>query len=517
MKFINKVNREYLSVESPAIISRVWVILTLIILIATTFLVWQTTRLTSFSQISQNTSSKANYYSNEIELRKNKIEFALKELSYRSAYDLDKLDTEWNEQADFYIQNYEGIDSIIWVDKDFIIKKIASTSRTDLSVDQSVKEIPPDVEELSIFQPINKERELIGFIYSEVDIPKLVLSVTEEAQNDYEIQIYNEDSLIYSSEDWESPKERFAKRVQFNLHSADSYELVLKPTDIFISSNTLQANQILIFGFILSLGIAVVVWIAQNLDHKSKLLLQTQDKLMASQTELIASNQELESFSYSVSHDLRAPLRHVQGFVELLSAHLQGTLDDKSQHYLEVISRATDDMGQLIDSLLSYSRVGKTIIDKTQVDLNEVIRDTISDFRPELKTRKIEWTIAELPPVYGDVTMIRHIFNNLISNALKFTRQETTAMIEIGSKPDPEKTDHIVIYIKDNGAGFDMQYTEKLFGVFQRLHSQKEYEGTGIGLANVKRMTQRHGGRVWAEGALDEGAVFYFTLPKYQE
>ncbi len=517
MKFINNVNREYLSVKPHAIIARVWVILTAIILIAITVFVWQATRASTLSYISQNTSSKANYYSTEIELRKNRIEFALKELAFRSDYRLDKLDTEWNEQANFYIQNYAGIDSIIWVDKDFVIKKIASASSTDFSTDQSVKDASPGLEYLFLFQPIYKERELIGFIFSELNIPKLVLSVTEEAQDEYQTQIYNEQSLIYSSEDWESSKERFAKRVQFDLNSPDSWELLLKPTDKYINSNTLLANVVLFFGFILSLGIAVVVWIAQNLDQKSKLLLQTQDELIASQTELIASNQELESFSYSVSHDLRAPLRHVHGFVELLKSHLQGTLDDKSQHYIEVISEATDDMGRLIDSLLSYSRMGKTQIDKTKVDLNEVVSETISAFQPELQTRNIEWTIAKLPPVYGDITMISLLFNNLISNALKFTREETTAMIEIGSKPDPEKSNHIIIYVKDNGAGFDMQYTEKLFGVFQRLHSQKEYEGTGIGLANVKRMTQRHGGRVWAEGALGEGAAFYFTLPKYQE
>ena len=229
------------------------------------------------------------------------------------------------------------------------------------------------------------------------------------------------------------------------------------------------------------------------------------------------SNKELESFSYSVSHDLRAPLRHVAGFVELLNNNLQETLDAQSRHYLEVISKATNDMGQLIDDLLSFSRIGKTVIESRKVDLNLLIKQVIETFEPELDRRSIEWDIGKLPDVNGDTEMLRLVLSNLVSNALKFTSLKTSARIEIGSKPDPENTNQVVFYIKDNGAGFDMQYREKLFGVFQRLHSQKVFQGTGIGLANVKRVILRHGGKVWAEGVLDKGAVFYFALPKYEE
>jgi len=234
-------------------------------------------------------------------------------------------------------------------------------------------------------------------------------------------------------------------------------------------------------------------------------------------TQLETANQELESFSYSVSHDLRAPLRHVVGFVELLNDHLQGKLDDQSKHFLEVISKSTNDMGQLIDDLLSFSRIGKTVMESRKVDLNLLIKQVIETFEPEMVGRNIKWDIGKLPDVKGDTEMLKIVMSNLISNALKFTSLKTSARIEIGSKPDPENTNQVVFYIKDNGAGFDMQYREKLFGVFQRLHSQKDFRGTGIGLANVKRVIQRHGGKVWAEGVLEEGAVFYFTLSKYEE
>ena len=233
--------------------------------------------------------------------------------------------------------------------------------------------------------------------------------------------------------------------------------------------------------------------------------------------ELVIANKELESFSYSVSHDLRTPLRHVVGFVVLLNEHMQETLDDQNRHYLEVISKAANDMGQLIDDLLSFSRIGKTVMESRKVDLNLLIKQVIETFEPGMDRRSIEWDIGTLPNVNGDTEMLKLVMSNLISNALKFTSLKTSARIEIGSKPDPENKSQVVFYIKDNGAGFDMQYKEKLFGVFQRLHSQKDFQGTGIGLANVKRVIQRHGGRVWAEGVLEEGAIFYFTLPKYEE
>jgi PAS domain S-box-containing protein len=222
--------------------------------------------------------------------------------------------------------------------------------------------------------------------------------------------------------------------------------------------------------------------------------------------------EQLEAFSYSVSHDLRAPLRHVVGFVELLQREAGPTLSEKSLRHLKTISRSAKRMGDLIDDLLDFSRIGESEMQKTEVNLDELVRETLGDFQAEAKGRNLLWTIQELPSVWADLALLRLVLVNLISNAIKFTGGRLEARIEIGSLP--AGSDATVIYIRDNGAGFDPKYTEKLFGVFQRLHSQDEFEGTGIGLANVQRIIRRHGGRAWAEGAVDAGATFYFSIPK---
>jgi light-regulated signal transduction histidine kinase (bacteriophytochrome) len=249
--------------------------------------------------------------------------------------------------------------------------------------------------------------------------------------------------------------------------------------------------------------------------------------------ELQAANQELEAFSYSVSHDLRAPLRHVMGFVDLLQKDLpceitsgalcprcgglvsQGggpSLSEKSLHQLTTISQAAKRMGSLIDDLLAFSRVRRAELQKTDVNLDELVRETLGDFQAETKGRNIAWTIHPLPVVQADRALLRMALVNLISNAVKFTGARAEAKIEIGCASGGDaKT---VIFIRDNGAGFDPRYAGKLFGVFQRLHGQDEFEGTGIGLANVQRIIQRHGGRAWAEGVVDGGATFSFSIPK---
>jgi PAS domain S-box-containing protein len=225
--------------------------------------------------------------------------------------------------------------------------------------------------------------------------------------------------------------------------------------------------------------------------------------------------EQLESFSYSVSHDLHAPLRHILGFVELLQRDAGPSLSEKSLRHLGIIAEAGKRMGALIDDLLTFSRIGQSEIKKKEVDLEMLIRRTLTDFQPETKGRNIVWIIDTLPKIWADPDLLLLVLVNLISNALKFTTGRLEARIEIGCAPT--KNDETAVYIRDNGAGFDPRYIEKLFGVFQRLHRQDEFEGTGIGLANVQRIIRRHGGRVWAEGVVNNGATFYFSIPKPKE
>ena len=229
-------------------------------------------------------------------------------------------------------------------------------------------------------------------------------------------------------------------------------------------------------------------------------------------TELEASNKELESFAYSVSHDLRAPLRHVAGYSELLQKQTSSSLDDKSRRYLQTILESAKRMGNLIDDLLAFSRLGRAEAKMRAVDLQQVVKEAIAEVSRDTGDRDIAWKVGALPTCHGDSSMLKLVVVNLVANAVKFTRMRTRAEIEIGCVD--KDNDELEVFVRDNGAGFDMQYANKLFGVFQRLHLAEQFEGTGIGLATVQRIIHRHGGQVRAEGAVDQGATFYFSLPK---
>jgi PAS domain S-box-containing protein len=229
-------------------------------------------------------------------------------------------------------------------------------------------------------------------------------------------------------------------------------------------------------------------------------------------TELEAINKELEAFAYSVSHDLRAPLRHIASYTELLRKKASSNLNEKCSHYIEMTLDSANRMGKLIDDLLAFSRIGRTETQKTLFSLTQLVREALTEVRDDAEGRNIAWKIGALPDFYGDRSMLRLVLVNLISNAIKFTRTRTQAEIEIGC--DDGNSDDLVVFVRDNGVGFDMKYVNKLFGVFQRLHQADAFEGTGIGLATVQRIIHRHGGRVWAESVVDSGATFYFSVPK---
>jgi PAS domain S-box-containing protein len=243
---------------------------------------------------------------------------------------------------------------------------------------------------------------------------------------------------------------------------------------------------------------------------------RAEEKIRTRGEQLEAANKELEAFSYSVSHDLRAPLRHVNGFTDLLLKHAGSMLDEKGQRYLKTVSDSVKQMGLLIDDLLAFSKMGRTELRFTTVNLEPLVKQVWDELKPEMDGRHIAWEIGALPEVCGDRAMLRQVLINLLGNAVKYSRPRDQARIEIGALPPGEgggSEREIVIFVRDNGVGFDMQYAHKLFGVFQRLHGATEFEGTGIGLALVQRIVHKHGGRIWAESVVDKGTTFYFSFP----
>ena len=224
---------------------------------------------------------------------------------------------------------------------------------------------------------------------------------------------------------------------------------------------------------------------------------------------LEAANKELDAFSYSVAHDLRAPLRAIDGFSRILLEDHAPTLAPEAQHYLNVVRKNSQRMGLLIDDLLAFSRLSRQLLNKQPVRPADLVRQCVDELRAEQQGRRVEIAIGDLPACQADPALLKHVWMNLMSNALKYTRKQEMAVIEVGSR---EQSGACVYFVKDNGVGFDMQYADKLFGVFQRLHRPEDYEGTGVGLAIVQRVIHRHGGRVWAEAAVNQGATFYFTF-----
>lgn len=238
---------------------------------------------------------------------------------------------------------------------------------------------------------------------------------------------------------------------------------------------------------------------------------RTAARLQEVNANLLAANQELEAFSHTVSHDLRAPLRNMTGFLDLLGRRVDRTLDPEAGRFVDVLNAEAVRMGLLIDDLLSFSRIGRTEMQVQEVDLAPMLAGVREEMQAELGERTVEWAIGPLPMVRGDPALLREVLVNLLGNAVKFTRRSPAARIEVGANLPARGESMVTIFVRDNGVGFNPRYLDKLFGVFQRLHNPRDFEGTGIGLANVKRIVTRHGGRVWAEGQIDRGATFYFT------
>lgn len=272
----------------------------------------------------------------------------------------------------------------------------------------------------------------------------------------------------------------------------------------------IREQLLIVIGSLFLLVVGGTLLLRSHVRPLATKLVDAETQARSRTAELEVANRELEAFSYSVSHDLRAPLRHIAGFAAMMAEECGSVLNVDARRYLGIISESVKQMGTLIDDLLTFSRMGRVGMHQTRVSMAELVKQVLQELAGDADSRNIEWNIHPLPDVRGDRSMLKQVWINLLSNSIKYTRQRDLARIEIGSR---KKNGELEFHVQDNGAGFDMKYAGKLFGVFQRLHRAEEFEGTGVGLANVSRIVARHGGRAWAQAKVDEGAIFYFTLP----
>jgi light-regulated signal transduction histidine kinase (bacteriophytochrome) len=245
--------------------------------------------------------------------------------------------------------------------------------------------------------------------------------------------------------------------------------------------------------------------------NEQKNLPPAEEQIARLKQQLKDANRELEMLSYSVSHDLRAPLRAIKGFSEALQEDYQGKFDEDGARYLDIIITSTNQIYRLMDGVLSYSRLGRQEMHPSEINMQDLVRGLFAELQAKYPGRKIEFKVGDLPDATADLMLARQIWSNLLDNAIKFTGTRETAVIEVGGKTEGNE---VIYFVKDNGVGFDMKYAEKLFGVFQRFHSEKEFPGAGVGLAITQRLVRRHEGRIWADSKVNEGTTFFFSLPK---
>ncbi len=383
--------------------------------------------------------------------------------------------------------------------------ELARDGRAGLS---SVRALPPDLVISDLLMP-----EMDGYAFCQAlksatdtrKIPFILFTGRQDPRDILEGLLRGADNFIPKSASDEYLLERVRRifeQLELRRHGRLEVEFVVR---IGGRDVTLSADKQQIFELMIS-GLEETSRVNDRLRESQRLLEERADQLAS-------LNQELEAFSYSVSHDLRAPLRHIGGFVHFLQKESAASLGENGRGYLTKIARAAEHMAQLIEDLLGFSRLGRAEMRGRRVDVAALVPEVVGQLREQEPGRDVLFQVGALPEVAADPAMLRVVLTNLIANAMKYTRKRPRAEIAIGHRDAGE--DHVVIFVRDNGAGFDMRYADRLFGVFQRLHRDDEFEGTGIGLATVRRIVHRHGGRVWAEGEPDRGATISFSMPRW--
>ena len=610
--------------------SKYFIFLLGLVFIVISIFLWKTQESRILSEIYLHTKTKAQFYSSETENRYNHISGIIKKFAERetSLYTSDPL--RWEEDAAFNIDAYEGIKRIAWVDKTFIIRRIAPLQENTLFLNKIADQIDWDPLDINLWVPSYSGDELKGYVVATISVAEILSPVISDIANDYMLKISREGLDVFNSDNWKRPREGFSVNGTITFPNTAVLNLSFAPTEEYIISEIRESTQTLIFSLLFSLMVIVAVYFAQKYSEAAKsselrfkkslesmiegcqiispdwrflfvndvaavqnqrrkeemightmmevipgiektdlfqLLRLCKDKRIPQEmldsfkspdgstgwyelsiqpapdgililsndvtkrkgaeekvrslnaelehrvidrtSQLEAANRELEGFSYSVSHDLRAPLRAMSWFSNILVEEYGKQLPQGAQRYLGLVQENSHKMDALIDDLLLFSRTGKQDLKVQKVNCAQLVEQIVSELLTKWKGREVEVVVGKLPACQADPALLKQALVNLLSNAYKFTMGKKNARVEIGSKIIKGER---VYFVKDNGAGFDMRYADKLFGVFQRLHSTAEFEGTGIGLAIVQRIITRHGGKVWAESEVDKGATFYFTI-----
>lgn len=515
IKILMKTFIKNINIKNAIIKSYVILVFIFIILFAVNLLIWYSIRSSSLIQISENTSSKADYYANEIELKHHRIKFALNEVSINTLYDFDSINDKWNEQANFYIQNYLGIESILYVDKDLIVKEIASNGNDKYIINQSLEAISPDANHLLIWIPTYQNKEITGFVFSEINITDLVLSVAKVAASDYMIQIYSNNTMIYSDADWDLTESKFSKEKSFTLKNTSNYDVILKPYSKLITSERRNSNLILYYGIILSFGVIIVIWIAIRLSRKSKLLIITQENLLINQAELEAATKAKSDFLANMSHEIRTPMNAVIGLNSLLE---RTELKPKQKDYVTKIGFSAKNLLGIINDILDFSKIesGKLSIENIDFSLEDVLDNLSNMIALKAYNKGIEFVIIkdkEVPDnLSGDPLRLGQVLLNLINNAIKFTDKGEVAVMITAKRITSDKI-ILEFSVQDSGIGMTPEQLSKLFKAFSQADASttRKYGGTGLGLSISKNLVSLMGGTIRAESEYGKGSNFIFT------